>query len=178
MVRLQFSRQLKKQNFMSPERIEMKYHKWKPSEKAYLRTHYPSGSIDDIAAYLGINRNAVKTKAAALGVSKWSRSGNIQWTDELKDYLIKNYPRTNTKQLAADLGMSYASVKHKAYSLGLQKLKLDGESRVQRTVRQPPPVTPKNGIYKMEYFEKIPNYYDRPLRKQEGKGIPSYMGDM
>lgn len=97
---------------------------------------------------------------------------NHSWTVREENYLREKYPDTHTKLIAKALHISYNAVKARAYGLGLIK-----QNRKQRAQREPKishaVELARQGIYTMRYFDQIPNYHERPLRKQAFSGVKS-----
>ncbi len=60
----------------------------------------------------------------------------IKWTDEKKEYLIKNYPYGNTKKMCEELGCTYRALKSMARLLKVKSLKDKNHYKLEKLVNE------------------------------------------
>lgn len=92
---------------------------WTPDMLNRLREQYPTANLDVLAMELGVTKNAVKTKAVAIGVKRASRFW--VWSEERTKKLIELYPEHTNREIAEILGVSESSVSIQAFDLRLFK---------------------------------------------------------
>lgn len=85
--------------------------------------------------------------------------GKVAWTKEQLDYLREHYPScADTRELAREMGCSYASIRSKAKVLGLKRLR--------RTVRST--ATPAEDKYiRLSYLTTPVNHMAKALNRSE-----------
>lgn len=87
--------------------MTMKKHRWTQQEEQYLRDNYKSGrGLALCSEYLGILTNAVKKKAARLGVAGERRN----FTDAEVEFIKANYSKMGYVETAKLLGVKKSSV--------------------------------------------------------------------
>lgn len=92
---------------------------WTKQEEQYVIDNYRKGEgLEDCANYLGRDKNAVKKKAARLGVAGIRRS----FTDEEIRFIKENHQYLGYKKMAEILGVKACSLNTLCCKLGLRML--------------------------------------------------------
>lgn len=102
------------------------YHRWTAADDAAIRDHYPSDGPRAADRLPGRSREAVMSRAAALGVARVGAKRRPDrastWT-AAEDALIRQYFPDDGARLTADRlpGRQYGAVRARAYYLGLRR---------------------------------------------------------
>ncbi len=92
---------------------------WTKEQDEWLKSVYDTMDINDIAAHLGKNKEAVLVHARNMGLYKGVKR-NI-WDDDKIAFLIQNYSLMNRNEIAEKIGVEPRQVTKKASLLGLSK---------------------------------------------------------
>lgn len=93
---------------------------WTEDEEYFLKSLYGKRTISYIAEKLNRTNSSVQHKAKELGVSQVATQSNREkWTNEEIEFLQKKYETIGAHNVAAHLGRSVSSVKHKANRMNL-----------------------------------------------------------
>lgn len=89
---------------------------WAPWEEAFLREHYGTSMVEDIARALRRGLPGVRAKVLELGLRC-----RTAWTPELDEFLTLLFPDHSATDLARVMGVTPAGVRARAVRLGLKK---------------------------------------------------------
>lgn len=104
---------------------------WTPEMDDLIRKEYLTKSGYVVAELLGISQTSVCQRAKLLGVTKLTRYTDslaqrrrgvpIKWTEEMDDYVRRNYRDTSLLTMSSHLGLSTPSICRRAKKLGVKK---------------------------------------------------------
>lgn|GEM_PF-861054 len=96
---------------------------FRPEEDAFIRKHYATMPIADIARHLGRLRIVIVKHARALGLPKEQsyHARAIAWSRQEDDLLRRLHPTMTMKEIAARLKRPVRGVTYRAYTLGLKR---------------------------------------------------------
>jgi biotin operon repressor len=97
---------------------------WRSEDDLYIREHYSTTPVKEIARHLGRSPGSVTQRILFLKLShkKSHRVLTLYWTREEDNVLHKNYRNLSNTKLAAQLGRTRSSVKHRLKKLGLYRI--------------------------------------------------------
>ena len=98
--------------------MTVKRRRWTKEEEDYIKDHYKTRTVKDIAEVLGRSERSVIMRARHLGVAKLKIK---RWTEEEEDYLKKNFKKKSFKEMADHLERTEKSVSKKALGMGLRR---------------------------------------------------------
>lgn len=137
--------------------------KWTEDELFYLTHNIKSRTYKELADRLGRSVDSVKHKVYSLGIKDKAPRTFKPWSDKEINYLVENYNKKSTADIAKRLGRSINSIQQASRRHGADGRKADGytmgeiASAFQSTKELP-----------MRWYEK----YKAPFKKmQVGKGV-------
>lgn len=94
---------------------------WSKEQDEWLKSVYDTMDINDIAAQVGKNKDAVLVHARSMGLYKGAKR-NL-WDDAKITFLVQNYAMMDRNEIAKKIGMEPRQITKKASLLGLSKQK-------------------------------------------------------
>lgn len=93
---------------------------WTDEEINFLKDNYPKMSQDDISSYLGRSVSAIESASSRLKIKKIKKAdGSKRFSKKEDVYILKNYSKVKSKDIAKSLERSVESVKSRAFQLGV-----------------------------------------------------------
>lgn len=92
---------------------------WTRKMLKVLKAEYKTADLDELATRLGVTKNAVKSKARVVGLTR--RMANWRWTEYENKLFLSLYAETPNPELAQIFNRSLRSIENHSVVLGLRK---------------------------------------------------------